>query len=369
MKRILFLTPYLPSSKAGGENFTRLLLDDLSNSYYIDLIYFKYESDEFYNTKTPNIRVLHIVNNSTLLKVWNCLKFPIYHPIFTIRFSWRLLFYIKDLLSKEKYDLIYLDHSQMFLYGRFLKKVPKIYMSHDVMAQRFQRHSNKIIWKWVCVTEKKLLSVPNSIIFSFSNKDKAIIKSQYGINSEVTHFFLDREVIKAMPRQIEKRLVFFGKWKRADNFDGLKWFVENVLPILSKDLLVSIVGIGLSQNFQNELSKYENVSYLGFVNNPYNMISNSLAVISPLFSGAGVKVKVVETLACGTPVIGTSIAFEGISSEYEKFMIQANTADDYLQAILNLNVGIDERIAFKQTFLQSYNEKSITSYIARHFPD
>lgn len=368
MKKILFLTPYRPSSKAGGENFTRLLLDDLSNFYHVDLIYFKYASDKFYDTKIPNIRILRVINNSTLLKLWNSLKFPIYHPIFTVRFSWRLLFYIKGLLSKEKYDLIYLDHSQVFLYGRYLKELPKIYMSHDVMAQRFQRHSNKVICKWVCVTERKLLSVPNSVIFSFSNKDKAIIKNKYGINSEVTHFFLDSQVIKAMPRHIEKRLVFFGKWKRADNFDGLKWFVENVLPILPTDLFVSIVGVGLPHNFQNELTKYENVSYLGFVDNPYDMISNSLAVISPLFSGAGVKVKVVEALACGTPVIGTPIAFEGISSEYEKFMIQAKTMDDYLQEILNLNVSIEKRIAFKQTFLQSYNKKSITSYISQHFP-
>lgn len=368
MKKILFLTPYLPSSRAGGENFTRLLLDDLSKHYLIDLIYFRYASDKFYDVNTPNIKVLRIIHNSTLLKLWDCLKIPIYHPIFTVRFSWRLLFYIKDLLSKENYELIYLDHSQMFLYGRFFKEIPKIYMSHDVMAQRFQRHGNKLMWKWICATEKKLLSIPNSTIFTFSDKDKTIIKSQYGIDSEVTHFFLDNQVIEAMPEQIEKRLVFFGKWKRADNFDGLKWFVENVLPKLPADLFISIVGIGLSQNFQDGLAKYKNVSYLGFVDNPYKMISNSLAVISPLFSGAGVKVKVVETLACGTPVIGTPIAFEGISSTYDKFMIRAETTEEYLQKILRLNISLEERIAFKQMFLQSYNEKSITSYIARNLP-
>lgn len=32
-------------------------------------------------------------------------------------------------------------------------------------------------------------------------------------------------VADATPQKIEKRLVFMGKWKRADNFDGLKWFL------------------------------------------------------------------------------------------------------------------------------------------------
>lgn len=47
MKKILFLTPYLPSNRAGGENFTRLLLEELSKTCQIDLIYFKYRTDPF----------------------------------------------------------------------------------------------------------------------------------------------------------------------------------------------------------------------------------------------------------------------------------------------------------------------------------
>lgn len=366
MRKILFLTPYLPSLRAGGENFTRLLLNDLSKYNNIDLIYFKYPHDEYYMCKSENIRVLKVINNSIFLKLWNSVQRPYYYPIFTVRFSWKLLCFVKEQIRSNHYDLIYLDHSQMFLYGKGIQ-IPKILMSHDIMAQRYGRKSNKLIWKWVCKSEKKIMSMPNSTIFSFSEKDKKIIQDLYGLNSEVTHFFLDRPVIEAIPESIKKRLVFFGKWKRADNFDGLRWFIENVYPHLSLDINIVIIGIGLPDNFLKRISNLKNISYLGFVENPYKMIANSLFVVSPLFSGAGVKVKVVEALACGTPVIGSEIAFEGISSDYNSFMLKAETAQDYLRIIESENVRIDDRRLFKNQFIKNHENHSITSYINQHY--
>lgn len=112
-----------------------------------------------------------------------------------------------------------------------------------------------------------------------------------------------------------------------------------------------------------KIENLDNVEYLGFVKNPYSLIANSLAVISPLFSGAGVKVKVVEALACGTPVIGTDIAFEGILTKDNAFMKIASDADEYVRSISNLNISVEERKHFKQKFLQEYENQDIVSYI------
>lgn len=363
MKKILFLTPYVPSSRAGGENFTRLLLENLSANNRIDLVYYKYQSDSYYTVPNNNVRVLRVCNNSTAIKLRNCLAYPVIHPLFSIRFNWNLLRFLKEMIRKHHYDLLYLDHSQMFLYGKYFPGIKKILMAHDVMAQRFSRTGNFVNRKLVLSAEGKLMSVPNSTIFTFSEKDCNIIKAAYGLESRATNFFLDQMVMDAVPMQTDKRIIFFGKWKRADNFEGLRWFFENVYDKLDKSICVSIVGKWLPEAFERKLKECSNVEYLGFVENPYTMIANSMATISPLFSGAGVKVKVVESLACGTPVIGNDIAFEGISERYGRFMIKADTPEEYANAINRISISLEERKKYKQMFIESYIGQSIVNYI------
>lgn len=363
MKHILFLTPYVPSSRAGGENFTRLLLEKLSVNNKIDLIYYRYADDPVYTCPNDNVRVMREIINSTVVKLKHALMYPIMHPIFTIRFDRALLAYVKQLMAENKYDLLYLDHSQMFLYGKYFPKVSKLLMAHDVMAQRFSRAGNWLSKKLILGGEGGLMKMPLSTIFTFSEKDNHIVKEAYGLDALSTNFFLDQMVVDAIPSRIDKRIVFMGKWKRPDNFDGLKWFFDNVYDKISKDLTISIVGKWLPEQFEAKLKGLNNVEYLGFVENPYDMIANSMATISPLFSGAGVKVKVVESLACGTPVIGNDIAFEGIADTYKEFMLHADTPDEYAKRINEMTISIESRQQYKRMFMENYVKQSIVNYI------
>lgn len=367
MKKILFLTPYVPSSRAGGENYTRLLLEELSIDFKIDLIYYRYSDDPIYVCPNDNIRVVKEVLNSTKVKLVNALSRPFIHPIFSVRFDRTLLRFIKDLVNKNKYDLIYLDHSQMALYGKYFPDIQKVLMSHDVMAQRFSRKGNWLNRKFIVAGEKMVMSQPKMIVFSFSEKDREIIRNTYQIDSKVTHFFLDNAIIEAVPKVITKRIVFFGKWKRPDNFDGLKWFFDNVYHKIDKTIKIAIIGNWLPESFKSVIKDFDNVEYLGFVDNPYPLIANSIATISPLFSGAGVKVKVVESLACGTPVIGSDIAFEGIFVDNDKFMVKADSASDYVRAIDECNIGVIDRLEFKHNFTETYISESIPHFLNHLF--
>lgn len=363
MKKILFLTPYVPSSRAGGENFTRLLLEELSKSNYIDLLYYRYADDPSYVCPNENVKVVKEIINSTFLKLKNYMMYPFVHPIFSVRFNRRVLKFVEKLVAANNYDFLYLDHSQMALYGKYFPKMQKILMSHDVMAQRFSRQGNALSKALVLKGEKSLMQLPNTTVFTFSEKDRKIIRNEYGIDSRVTNFYLDDMVVNAYPRKIEKQLVFMGKWKRADNYDGIKWFFDNVYNNIDKSYKIIIIGKWLPDDFVAQIKNLPNVEYLGFVDNPYDLIANSTATISPIFSGAGVKVKVVESLACGTPVIGNEIAFEGISEEFSNFMIYANDPKMYADKINGLDINLNKRVDFKKSFLNNYQKQLISKYI------
>jgi glycosyltransferase involved in cell wall biosynthesis len=253
----------------------------------------------------------------------------------------------------------------MYLYGKFFKQ-KKILMAHDVMAQRYERGASKITAQIVKSGEKFFFNTPNSFIFSFSDKDRNIIKNLYGVDSYVTNFFIDEKIQQLGTPSLDDYFIFFGKWDRNDNLDGMKWFFSNVYDQMSPDTKIYVIGMALPNDYRQEIEKFPNVKYLGFVDNPYEMIANAKAMFAPLFSGAGVKVKVVESLACGTPVIGNEISFEGISDEYRHFMITANTTEDYIQRIAKLDFSLEERVSFRERFLKKYNSQSIISFLERN---
>ena len=363
MKKILFLTPHVPSLRAGGAKFTYLLLKELSSYAQIDLIYFKYDDEPEYCVPNENIKILRIMKNSTLVKIFHVLQHPFMHPIFSVRFDYLFLKYIKKIIKVNDYNLLYLDHSQMFIYGAYFPKIKKLLMAHDVMAQRYERHGNMLSKKLILRDEKNLMKMPNSIVFTFSEKDNDIIINKYNVRAYSTNFFLDEDIINATPNLIKRNIVLMGKWDRTDNLDGLIWFLDNVYPLLAKDIKIAIYGKWMPENIIKRIKDEAQIEYYGFVKNPYPSIANSLAMISPLFSGAGVKVKVVEALACGTPVVGTNIAFEGISKDYTLFMKQADNAENFAKLINDMNISISERRQFKKKFLQNYHNKNIISLI------
>lgn len=360
--RILFLTPYLPSFRAGGEKFTKLLLEDLSRTHQIDLLYYKYNQDAFYVPPNANVRVIKVCRNSLFIKLWNTLKTPLFFPTFTIRFSFLVLFFLKKQVREKRYDLIYLDHSQMLLYGTFFPDIPKMLMSHDVMIQRYGRQES-FKKKWVHFSEKWLMSMHRLTIWTFSDKDQSLIKQVYGLESRVTTFYLDDVILNARSETVSDTYVFFGKWKRPDNFDGMKWFFDQVYSQLPKTFDFVVIGIGMPLKYQEYLNSLPNVKCLGFVDDPYPIIAGARALISPIFSGAGVKVKVVETLACGTPVVGNELAFEGISSDFYDFMMRAELPEQYAAILSSLNFSMEARRRFREAFVSRYGKSSIVTYL------
>lgn len=364
--KILFLTAFLPSKIAGGHNYTRLLLNKLAErGFDVDLLYCKYPYDPFYkNPDEKKIKVLKVCKITSFVKLINAVKVPFFHPIFTIRFSWRVLFFLRKEFKKNRYDLIYLDHPQMYLYGAFFPE-KKILMAHDVMAQRYERSSSGMVSKIVKMGEKFFMGMQKSTVFSFSDKDRLIIKSLYGYDSRVTNFFIDEKILQLPLPNAEDYYVFFGKWDRDDNLDGMKWFFSEVYEKLEKPVKVYVIGVALPEEYKQELKKFSNVEYLGFVDNPYEIIANAKAMFAPLFSGAGVKVKVIESLACGTPVIGNEISFEGISDEYRSFMISAETPNEYVEQTSKINFNLNQRMSFREKFLKKYNSQSVLSFLER----
>ncbi len=362
MKKILFITAFNPSKADAGSNYTRQLLGEIGKEHEVDLVVFRYADQQLYAPESEHVRIADSFVISTATKVVGLLSQPWLFPLFTARFSYPILQRLRALVAANAYDVVYFDFSQTFAYAPLINHPCKLLMAHDVIYQRYERR-NKLLGWWTRISEHRLLKAGTKI-FTFSDKDCSLIRNHYNMESSSTSFFIQQEAIDAMPNPKEDYYVFYGNWNRPDNYESLGWFLDNVYDKIDRSVQFKVIGLRMPEAYKERIAALSNMEYLGFVDNPYQIIADAKALISPLHNGAGVKVKVIEALACGTPVIGTDIAFEGIDEKYSQLMVVANTPHDYKQQIEQLAITLDARRDYKAMFIKNYTDKPVLRYLS-----
>lgn len=356
MERMLYITAFPPNHKSGGQTFSYNALQDLKNHYSIDLIFFRYAGHEY--EKIEGVNILYSEKPSLI----GCVQIPTLYPVFTRRFSYKLLSRLKSIISE--YDVVYFDFLQVATYSLFLKHNNKIIRCHDVFAQKYKREHSKF-YPWVKWSEQKILGSARRI-FTPSFKDSAIILEMYGLKSEYSNEYLTRFTIPENV-DIEDTFILFGLWSRYENIRGLVWFVENVVKP-NKDVIASrivIIGGGLSDENNEKYLKPYGIKYLGYVGDSYGEIVRHKAMIAPLFEGAGIKVKVLDAFNTGTPVIGTDVAFEGIR-DLEQLTYRANTSEEFLLSMNSLikpNFHIKRKL--QKRFLDYYDNRHLAELLVK----
>ena len=362
MKRLLIITPFTPDNQGRGISPTSLLLAELSKEHIVDLVYFRYPEDSPFVSDYDNVHVLKEYIVTRGLKIRGVIKHPFLFPLFTSRHNGKAVSFLQEQLKKVKYDFVYFDFSQTFSYAAYLDHPNKILMSHDVIAQKYSRMKT-YLRPWAVWSERRLLK-KGTVVFTFSEKDCELIRKLYKVNSYSTTFFLHPNVINAEPKEASNYFVFFGSWAREENCEALAWFMDNVYERIHNDISFKVIGGGkMPETLKQRISSKSNIEYLGFVDNPYEVIANARAEIAPLHMGAGVKVKCVEALGSGTPIIGTEVAFEGIGDQYRNAMFLANKPEEFVNIINSFDYSLEKKKQLKRFFIDNYNNKSILEYI------
>ena len=363
MERVLLITAYPPSEVGAAVKNTKYLIKELSEDFCVDIVYFKDDDDVDYIPDNDNINIIKKVPNSIFFRLKNALGHPIYHPLFSVRYNRKVFRWLQERIEKNNYSALIFDHSQTFIYARKLKyNGVKILLSHDIEAQRVKRSSNKLMYNMCLNSEKLFLSTPGVQRFALCQKDVDLIYSLYGLDAKVSLIYIDERIEGIKPEALNNEFVMIGSWDRADNYEGAIWLLNGLPQYLSKTITVNIIGKRFPIDRIRKTDKIV-INNLGFVDDPYPLISESKAMLSPLFSGAGIKVKVIDSLGCGTPVIGTDIAFEGFAPQYETFMMRCHDLQSFAKAIETVDYCLKERISFKQMFISDYKSTTIPKWL------
>jgi glycosyltransferase involved in cell wall biosynthesis len=125
---------------------------------------------------------------------------------------------------------------------------------------------------------------------------------------------------------MKHRLIFFGNMDFPPNYEGAIWFVDHVLPLLRQrhpDIVFVIAGANPVPQLMARRSA--NVIVTGFVDDLAVEIAKSQLGVAPLMSGGGFKNKIIEAIAAGRYVAGTSRAVEFLDRTTRSHLLVGDT--------------------------------------------
>ncbi|MEM3291127.1 MAG: glycosyltransferase family 4 protein [Candidatus Micrarchaeaceae archaeon] len=190
--------------------------------------------------------------------------------------------------------------------------------------------------------ENRLLS-DFMYLYAISEKELETLMRRYSLSAEKVRLVLPISAEKpcgALAKSVGTPFVlsYFGDLTLSNNYNGLHWFCDKVLPEFRGDNVeLHVAGKGSEQ-----FSVYDRVHAYGFVDDIDAFICTSHVVVAPIFSGAGVKIKVLDAIGYGKPLITTPKGTEGLPLWLTNQLHVASNAEEFVQLLSSMTLSYDD---------------------------
>lgn len=261
---------------------------------------------------------------------------------------WFLFRKVRKLIYKEKPDHIYCQLIRMADYVKDINHVPKTldYMDAFSVGMKRRAGDSKFPMNRAFTKEAlRLRAYESGFIHDFdvstiiSEQDREFIKAIGSENIRVVRNGVDTEVFSANLDEVTKDIdvLFVGNLSYYPNVKAAEYLAEKVFPLLQEkypQIKVAVAGANPSAQLQ-KLNK-PGFEILGWVDNIVTVYRRAKIFMAPLFHGSGLQNKILEAMACGVPVISTSLTNNAIGANTPSEILLADDAEGYLQQTIRL---------------------------------
>lgn len=257
---------------------------------------------------------------------------------------------LRTLLEMEDYDIILLETLYLTPYVSLIRKYSKgkiVMRSHNLEYEIWERmlknmpFSASKLYLIYLVRKLKRYELANlnnyDYLITVTQRDLSnFVKLGFSGQGMVIPIGIDTADYKSVELNIKKQLMvsFIGSLDWMPNMEGISWFLNNVwekYPDQLKEVELHIAGRNTPDSFKKH--NVNNMHVHGEVKSANDFISSCPVMIVPLFSGSGMRVKILEAMALERVVITTSLGVEGIQAKDGTHVLIANTAADFLDLL------------------------------------
>lgn len=286
---------------------------------------------------------------------------------------------IEELKSREKYDTVVCD----FLFPA--PNVPElsdvVLFQHNVEAMIWKRHAQhatglkkmffELQAKRMTAFEAKVCREVKRVI-AVSDGDARIMREQYGVRDcEAVPTGVDTDYFR--PNGVEAGradLVFVGSMDWMPNQEGMRWFHQEIWPlILAKRPQTTLAIVGRQPTEDIRAMADDRIQVTGTVPDVRPWLWGSQVSIVPLRIGGGTRLKIYEAMAAQVPVVSTTIGAEGLEVDDGGNIVIADNPGIFADRCVDLlnSPGDRQRIANRaaQMVADRYSWESVTTQFER----
>lgn len=188
------------------------------------------------------------------------------------------------------------------------------------------------------------ISWPDAEWFRLLDGRAPVFVASTGISTRVNH--------KAQ-KNGQYNVGFIGSLDWQPNIDGILWFINEVWPLVTDRLpeaCLHIAGRNADPGTAEKLTG-ENITFHGEIDDSLLYTSSMNLMIAPLFSGSGMRIKIIESMSAGIPVVASPVAATGLPVKDGKDIMIAGSSEKFSNSIVTLltDDNLAEEIASNAT--------------------
>ena len=264
-------------------------------------------------------------------------------------------------LKNFSFDIIQLEGVFMCTYIPLIKKYSKakiVLRSHNLEHQIWDRHlvseKNFIKKTYLTLQNNRLkvfeINAFNNVdaIITITDEDKKTISSicsKKNIYTCLTGVNLNK--YKSITHSKHQNTLFhFASMDWMPNIEAVDWLLQHVwknIVAQKPEAKLILAGRGMPERFKAYQNTNQNITIINDVKDSVEFYNDYDIMLVPLWSGSGLRIKLVEGLAYGKAIITTSIGAEGIPYTHHKNMMIADSPEDFVSAIITLLNNPDKK--------------------------
>ena len=371
MRQLCCISPYVPYEgidHAGGEYLLRYLTEVHIAGWGITLICPENRESIECGPLAPGWLTVILSPNEQhvgkLLRVWRVIRTGV---TATPSRKWWDRINDRGLAALSSSTIIDLQWSQSIFLAPVIRSkypgTPIVGTAYDIMAQSVERARASSYFKTSVrarlahrAVECSEITSMNAcdLLYVFKAEDRTSLL-EHGVSTHVrtTPPYVMLPSAGPEPDPKSQLIVFTGAFWRPENSESAQWFMQRVWPDVARGCPAARVRFAGSRPPGWLLgTASERVEVTGYLPELLDAYKGAAMVIAPLVRGAGIKFKVVQAIALGFPVVGTSVAAEGIASLIGREAVDTHDdPTDFAEAIVATLQDIDARIVQSQIIM------------------